>query len=265
MSDRTGDAIETLEYVLRSPSRVRVLETLREEGAVSKEVLKAEVDVVRTTLQRTLTGLAERGLIRERERRYELTSAGTLATAGVETALERVGAAVRLRPVLEQLPGEALEFDLTRLDDATVVESTTVNPYAPVEHHAASLADADRARLLLPTISAKPIETARDAIESGAVFELIVTESVAETLRTGSPTAEAFAPVTATDAITVSVTDDVVPFYLGIVDAAVQIGVTDDSGLPTALLESTDAALRTWAIDRFDAFDRRSTAVEFGR
>lgn len=265
MSDRSGNAIETLEYVVRSPSRVRVLETLRDEGAVSRASLRAEVDVVRTTLQRTLTGLAERGLIRERDRCYELTSAGSLAAAGIETALHRVEAAVRLRPVLERLSEEALAFDPARLADATVVESTTANPYGPVEHHAATLADVDRARLVLPTVSAKPIETARGAVESGAVFELVVTESVAETLRSESPIADAFAPVAATDAVTVSVTDDPVPFFLGIVDETVQVGVPDDNGLPRALLESTDSAVRTWAIDRFETFDRRAAPVEFDR
>ena len=66
MADRRGEAIGTLEFVARSPSRVLILETLAEEGVASRESLAAEVDVVRTTLQRSLQGLADRGLIRER-------------------------------------------------------------------------------------------------------------------------------------------------------------------------------------------------------
>ncbi|MGQ3413460.1 helix-turn-helix transcriptional regulator [Natrinema sp. LN54] len=262
MTDRTGDAIETLEYVARSPSRVRILETLSAEGAVSRDALRTEVDVVRTTLQRNLAGLRERGLIRERDRCYELTSAGSLATSGLSTALERVDAAERLRPVLERVPATELAFDTERLVDATVVESTTANPYGPVEYHAASLADAIRARVVLPATGATPLERAREAIESGAVFELIVTESVAETLRTEPSVADPFAAIADADSVTVSVAEREISFYLGIVDDAVQIGVHDESGLPTALLESTDAGVREWAIDRFDSLAEQATAID---
>ncbi|WP_226479316.1 helix-turn-helix transcriptional regulator [Natrinema amylolyticum] len=262
MGDRTGDEIEMLEYVTRSPTRVRILETLAAEGDVSRDALRTVVDVVRTTLQRNLDGLAERGLLRERDRRYELTSAGALVATAVTTAVDRVGAAIRLRPVLERIPATELGFDLERLVDATVVESTTANPYAPVERHAASLADAAHVRAILPATGANPLETSREAIESGAVFELLVTESVAETLRTDPAIADTFAAMVDAESLSVSIVEDEIPFYLGVVDDAVQIGVHDESGLPTALLESTDARVREWAIGRFETLAERATEMD---
>ncbi|WP_222918789.1 transcriptional regulator [Natrinema sp. SYSU A 869] len=261
MGDQTGDAIETLEYVARSPTRVRILETLSEDGAVSRDSLRAEVDVVRTTLQRNLDGLAERGLLRERGRRYGLTSAGALATGAVTTALDRIGVAVRLRPVLERIPAAELEFDLEELVDATVVESTTANPYAPVEHHVASLSGAAHVRALLPATGTKQLERTREAIESGAAFELLVTESVAKTLRTDPSIADTFAAMADEESLSVSVVDAEILFYLGIVDDAVQIGVHDGSGLPTALLESTDTRVREWAISRFETHEERAVEM----
>ncbi|MFD1562026.1 helix-turn-helix transcriptional regulator [Haloarchaeobius amylolyticus] len=262
MVDRRGEAIGTLEFVARSPSRVLILETLAEEGVASRESLAAEVEVVRTTLQRSLRGLADRGLIRERGRQYELTSAGALVTRGLSAALERVSSANRLEPVLKRISAEEFTFDIDRLADATVVESTTANPYAPVDRHAASLADATHARLLLPAAGAKPLETTQQAIDAGATFELVVTTSVAETLRTSSPIADVFAPIAADDSVSVSVVTDEIEWYLGIVDDTVQIGVHDERGVPAALLESADDRVREWAIDRFDAFQRRASAFE---
>ena len=262
MADRRGEAIGTLEFVARSPSRISILETLAEDGIASRDSLAAEVDVVRTTLQRSLQGLTDRGLIRERNRQYELTAAGALVTSGLSAALEGVGAATRLKPVLERLPAETFEFDIERLADATVVESTTATPYAPVERHAASLADAKHARLLLPAVGTKPIETTQDALETGATVELVVTTSIAETLRTASPIAEQFMAVVDSDGFSVSVAPAEIEFYLGIVDETVQIGVHDESGVPAALLESTDDRVRHWAIDRFDAFKRRARPFE---
>lgn len=261
MTERKGDAIETLEYVVRSSSRVRILETLSEEGAVPKESLAAEVDVVRTTLQRSLQGLMDRGLVRQRERRYEITSAGALTTAGLSVALERATAAKRLEPVLERIPAGTFTFDIERLADATVVESTTANPYAPVDRHAASLAEADHARAVLPATGSKPLETVREAIEAGATVELLVTASVAETLRTASPIADAFAAIADNDGLSVSIIPEEITYYLGIVDETVQIGVHDESGVPAALLESADDRVRAWATDRFDALAQRSTPM----
>jgi predicted transcriptional regulator len=220
--------------------------------------LRAEAEVVRTTLQRNLSGLLDRGLIRERDRSYEITPAGALVATGLSDALERIGAATRLQPVLERLPARTFPFDVERLADATVVESTPANPYGPVEHHAATLVDADRARLLLPAAGAEPIDASR---ESDGAFELVVTESVAETLRTESPIADELATFDG-DAVTISVVEDAIPFYLGVVDGAAQIGVHDDNGVPTALLESTDERVREWALDRFRSFEERSTAAD---
>ncbi|MDS0474770.1 transcriptional regulator [Natrinema sp. 1APR25-10V2] len=261
MSEWGRDAIETLEFVTRSPCRIRILETLRDGDPVSRDTLQDEVDVVRTTLQRNLTGLIERGLIRERDRRYEITPAGSLAAAGVSTALERVGAADRLRPVLERLPATEFGFDIERLVDATVIEATTANPYAPVNYHADSLTDVDHVRMLLPATGANSLESSRGSIDAGATFDVIATTSVAETLQTEPSVADEFATIADDDGVSLSVVEDEISFFLGVIDDAVQIGVHNDSGMPTALLETTDDDVREWAIDRFEAIKRRSTPI----
>ncbi|AGB31437.1 hypothetical protein C488_00257 [Natrinema pellirubrum DSM 15624] len=253
MSERTEAAIDTLEFVTRSPSRVRILERLDAEGSVSRDALSAEVDVVRTTLSRSLSALVDRGLIRERGQRYEITAAGALVADGVTAALERTDAAIRLRPVLERLDEEWLGVDPDRLTDATVVEATMANPYAPVTHHATTLAEADRVRAVLPAAGADPLEASTEAIENGAKFEMLLAEPVVESVRTDPTLAAAFESIVDQPSVSVSVVDRDVPVYLGVVDRAVQIGVHDDTGLPTALLESTDDRLREWAIARFDA------------
>ncbi|OLZ40654.1 hypothetical protein A6E15_06450 [Natrinema saccharevitans] len=260
MSDRTDAAVETLEFVTRSPSRVRILERLDAEGTVSRDALSAEVGVVRTTLSRSLSALVDRGLVRERGNRYEITAAGSLVAEGVAAALERTDAAVRLRPVLERLDEEWLGVDPARLIDATVVEATTANPYAPVTRHAATLAEADRVRAVLPATGVEPLEASREAIADGAVFEVLLAEPVAESVRADPALTDAFATILDEPSVSVGIVDESVPFYLGVVDRTVQFGVHDDSGLPTALLESTDDRVRERALERFDALKRDATS-----
>lgn len=252
------EAVETVEFVVRSRCRIRILDALRGGESASREELAAEVDVVRTTLQRNLEALAEQGLIRDRPDGYEITPSGALVASGVGDALALADSAVRLQPVLERLPTAALEFDLERLVDATVVEATTANPYAPVTHHQRRLTETDHARLLLPATGAKPIETAREAAEAGTVHELVVTPSVAEALRTDPAISEQYEALADSENVSVSVCEAGVPFYLGILDDVVQIGVHDENGVPTALLESSDPELREWAVGTFEEFERRS-------
>lgn len=261
MSDENGAAIETLSFVTRSTCRVRILETLARERAVSRTELRSTVDVVRTTLQRNLEALDERGLINENGRSYEITPAGSLVASGLEESLDRIETANRLRPVLERIPVGTFEFDTERLADAAVVESTPSNPYRPVEAHQRRLTDGTDVRLLLPATGIDPIETSEDAIAAGAVHDIVLTRSVVEAIQTDSSLTERFESLLEYDTVSVSVLDDDSPFYLGIVDETVQIGVHDEAGLPTALLESTDPVVEAWAVERFERAKSRSEPI----
>lgn len=258
MNDETRDAIDLLDFVTRSASRVQILETLLEADAASRAELQSAVDVVRTTLQRNLDGLAERGLIRERDRQYEITPTGILVASGVRDSLALAAPATRLRPVLERIPVSELDLDPELLTDATVVEATTANPYAPVKRHEMRMAETDHARLVLPAVGADPVETAQETASEGAVHELIVTPDVVETMRTDPSFEEHAKSMIDTATVTMSLFDGEIPYYLGILDDIVEIGVHDESGLPTALLESTNPAVREWAIERFEEYQRRS-------
>lgn len=256
MDDGTREAIETIEFVTRSTCRVRILETLSDAEHASKDELRADADVVRTTLQRNIDALVERGLIRERDRAFEITPAGSLVASGIGAALSSVEPAARLRPVLERLPPSTLAFDLDRLADATIVEATTANPYAPVERHRERVAETDRVRALLPAVGADAAKAARESAVDGGRHDLVVTPSVAEALTTDPAIAEHVEALPET--VTVSRYDEEIPFYLGVLDDVVEIGVNDGNGLPTALLSSTDPRVREWAIERFEAYRERA-------
>lgn len=263
MDDENRDALETIAYVARSPSRVCILERFGEEESVPKERLQASVDVVRTTFQRNLQGLRERGLVRKGAQpgTYERTPSGSLVATAIDDALSTVDTAIRLQPVFEHVPRSAIDVDLERLADATLVRATTANPYAPVERHEERIAETDHARVVLPATGADPLEKSREMVSEGAVHEVIVTPAVATALRSDPSLSETFEAMGGQETSSVFVIEEEIPFYLGILDSVVQIGVQDESGLPTAILESTDPQVREWAIDRFESYEARSEHV----
>lgn len=251
-----GELREEVEFLVRSGTRVGILETLLGRESVPKRELRSELDVVRTTLQRNLNALEERDLIRADDGEYGITPAGELVAEDLLDVFETVRFATEVGPVLRRLVESAAEFDLDprSLTDATVVESTTANPYAPVERHAATMAETDRARLVLPATGENPLGTAQSSVDEGAVHEAIVTKAVADRLRTNPSLRRRFEPMADSENVSVYVYDGDVPYYLGILDERVQFGVHDERGIPEALLESESDDVRRWAIDRFEAY-----------
>jgi hypothetical protein len=63
----------------------------------------------------------------------------------------------------------------------------------------------------------------------------------------------------ATDRFDLSVYDGEVPYYLGVLDETVQIGVEDENGMPRALLETDVEGLGEWASDTYAQYRERST------
>lgn len=266
MGTDTRSAREVVEFLVRSEHRLEILARLG-DGPVPKRELTASVDAVRTTVQRNLDALEDRGLVRRRDRSYEATEAGTLIASHLQDLLETTAAGLDLQPALEVVAEANEAFDPDpeigpgALVDARVVEATTENPYAPVREHEARLAETDHARLVLPASAPDPLETSLDAIEGGAVHEAVVTPDLAETLRTDPAFRETFEAFDASDAVRVDRYDGDISSYVGVLDDVVQIGVHDERGIPALLVESDDERVRSWAIDLFDAYRTASERI----
>lgn len=92
--------LETVEFLARSPSRVRVLEAIQEDPRTRNE-LKDLTDVSRFTLSRTLADFEDRGWIVRSGQRYELTGKGGLVSSELKTLLSNLAAAEELDGVLD--------------------------------------------------------------------------------------------------------------------------------------------------------------------
>lgn len=250
------DPLATVEFIVRSPVRVRILECLLERGRQTRRELQAELDVVRTTVQRNLDSLEERELILAVDDGYEISLGGEMVSNELHTLTETVAFVAEAGPVLGQLAAKLPEFDPDPqwLTDATVVEATTANPYAPVEKHAETMAEAEHARLVLPATGANPLETARERVVEEAYHEAIVTPDVAETLREEPEFSETFEAMVEAGSVAVHRYDGEIPCYLGVLDDVVQFGVQDETGIPRALLETTHPEVLEWAIERFESY-----------
>lgn len=253
--DDADEPIEAIGFLARSANRWWILRTLRDTGPMSERELREKGDATRTTLQRNLVTLEEQDWINQpTQRTYALTLAGEAIVEQFETFTQTVEVTERLASLLEWIPQDSFDLDLHHLADATISVSTNADPYAPVNDHMRAMKEGETFRCMVPAIGLPAMTVSRDCVERGCEHTIVVDPDAAETLRTDENYADVVADLTESDCCTLLEAADPVPYYLGIADDVVQIGVGDDEGKPQALVESRSDAVRSWAEETLDTY-----------
>lgn len=257
------DAVAEVAYLARSLNRVRLLAAIREAGEIERQPLKDEFEMARTTLVRNLESLEARGWITtDPPSTYALTAAGELVADAFADLTRVIQLTKRLDPVLRSLPAEPLELDPCLLADADVVVSTETDPFAPVHRHVEALKHSESARLCLAVVGQQALEEMGRRIQTGDVtVESVVERGVTETIQSNARYADLLGEQLETGRHDVFVYEGSIPFYLGILDDTVQIGVEDAAGIPHALLETESPAVHDWAIDTYTTFREKAAPL----
>lgn len=246
--------IADIEFLSRSATRVQLMDILRREGELSNRELRERIDASRTTIQRNLEALEDRGWVRQRDRAYSLATCGELIAREFTDLRDTVSATERLQPVLGRLDRTDLDVDFRALSEATVVTASEGDPWAMVNRHVKRLREAERVRAILPLTGLHAMEVTRDrVVDDGARVEFVGTASVIDTLRNSPDYGTIYDDLMEAERFTLYATDEEAPYYLGILDDIVQIGV-DEDGEPRALLETTNGDVRDWARDTYEGY-----------
>lgn len=266
MSDpKESDVIEKIEFLVRSYSRVKILDTLAEHGRLDRATLKDRLDIPNSTLQRNLRLLEEEEWIRRKRSECEITTLGKMVAMAFDEIVETMRLNAKLKPAMEWLPADALDINLRKFADASVTLSTPDDPYAPVNKHIDGLRTAEVVKVVLPSLSTQALRIGQDRVmgkgEGIQESEIVIEREVAKTLRANRDYEQMFEEMVATGRMEVYVYEDHLPFYLGLLDDTVQIGVEDTSGIQRALIEVDNPEVRAWAEDTFETIKRDSIKI----
>lgn len=253
MSNTAG--VEGMCFLTQSPVRVRILEHLDNEELLSQRELKDRIDVSRVTVRRNLDALEERELITIADRTCELTPLGDLVVDEILPAVETAAVVDQLQPFIERFPESHLDFDLRALGDATTVVAESADPYAPVNRHIERMETADRFRALLPAVGLPAMTVARDCVvEAGSQHEIVVSELLAQTILDRRGYRELIEEMVSSGNCKLLISDREIPFYLGLFEEYVQIGVEDDDGTPKALVETDAVEVCEWGERTYERY-----------
>lgn len=248
-----SERIEEIEFVARSTNRVRILETLSERERATREDLREALAASRTTVSRNLDALRERGWVRQTDREYALTP-GTEAVVDrfldLESTVETVD---RLRPFLDHVDRDAFDVDLSLLEDAEVLTPNPGDPLAMVNAHVSAIKRSTDVLLAVPFLGLHATEAAHDAVVHGdARHELVAAPDAVDALQDEPEYRQYLDDLRDAAGFELHRATTDVPFYVGVLDDTVQVGV-DEGGEPKALLETSDPGVRDWARAKIDS------------
>ncbi|WP_436924315.1 helix-turn-helix transcriptional regulator [Halosimplex amylolyticum] len=256
--DESQDAVGQVAFLARSETRVRLLERLRETGPSTQRELGAHLEASRSTVTRSLSALEERGWIERSAGAYRLTAAGDVVTDEFLSLLESIRTTDELSAFLDWFPYAEFSLDVSHLRDAEMTSAGPPDPYAPARKQTELLERTDRFRGFLPSLDIEGTRVVHEQIMERALEAEIVVSGDAEATIESGEYAELFREQVSTGRLTVSVVEETLPFYLGLADDVVQIGVEDDEGFPRALLETTNESVREWAAAVYERYRDRA-------
>jgi predicted transcriptional regulator len=253
---KNSEMIDEIGFLTASETRASVLSVLVESGPQTKAQLREQFGVSRTTLMRNLDKLEDRGWICEDTSNvYRLTQSGELVANALMECAETVETAYELQSFLRWTDPSEFDLDPELLADAEITVAEPPNPYAPLDEHVRTLREAESFRGCLSVIGRDALETVHDRIEEiEEPWELVITEDVLEMLQSDPSYNGGFEALRAQGGIEIYVHEEEIPFFVGLFDDVVQIGVENDQGVPQALVSVDNKRVRDWAQEYYSRF-----------
>lgn len=248
-------ALEQIEFLSQSRCRFQILEYLLQHDDAKKRDLKTVVESSRTTLQRNLNALESRSWISCEGTSITITPIGRLVVEEFLPLLEAVSMADELADFFRWFPEDDVAFDIRALADATVTVAEDGNPYAAVDQHVAAMKETASCRLLLPVVGLQAMQAATPRLlDDELTLECLFARSGANVLRTDPALESELHRHLESGNVEFYAVNEELPYFVGIYDHCVQIGASDDAGVPRALVESPSEEIRRWAEATFDRF-----------
>jgi predicted transcriptional regulator len=253
------DSRETIECLCNSPQRLEILDAL--DGArMDVRGVMAALDSPRSTVQRNLSVLEERGWVERAGSGYTTTTVGELLRAEFVGMGETAIKIERMAPFLNMVDAPA-EVAVDQLSGVFVTTPEPTRPHSPRKRLLAIFEKVDCVRGFLPVVSSLSVEEARHAdagsepngeyVISSAAFDALHDQYAGE----GVEGAE----IDPSAHIDVRVYDGNLPYGLFVSDDALALAAYDEFGRIQVLVDSINEATIEWGERVYEAYRRQST------
>ncbi len=257
-------AHEELVFLCRSLHRLELLGQLSREPQARRELHEA-TDISQPTLGRILGDFEQRRWVSNHHNgAYSLSPLGQLLSRSLENVLDVLETTDQLAGLVEHFPFDRLDFDPAHLVTATITTPMPGDPLAHMRRFDELAEHGTTVRMFSNVLACAPShETSGTDREFLAhIDELIVThDAMTSGLDDGDLKAWLGERVE-DNVLSIYRYDESANFLFAIFDKTVGLVPLDDEGMPCGLIESTAEPVRTWVIERFEAYRRNSTRLD---
>lgn len=254
--------LEEIEFLARSPNRVRVLAALV-AGPRERHEIEDITGVSRATLARILDDFEKRRWAVRNGRQYATTRVGDYVIREFTDLLQHFEPVPVLNEVVQWFPEKGFDFDLSCLVGAEIIRPTRNDALAPTTHITRRLRTADRVRVIsyshLPDVME---ECWRGTVEGTLELESVVDRGVLDSIGTDSRMIDHAQEMIESGQAEFFWYEGTIPFTVFLVDDTVLLCLSGGEGAPHAVIETTDETVRSWAESTVDAYRREGERLD---
>jgi predicted transcriptional regulator len=248
---------ELVAFLANSENRVRVLTALAESPRERPD-LRAETGTTRATLARILGELEDRGLAHRQGGTHAATPAGRELVEAFRPLAQTAAALDALGEFAPRFPFDDVGFDARHLHDARLVRPTKADATRPMNRSLDLVGDAEQIRLVSGHHVPPVLNSIAERIAAGRLqFDAVLARDVLATVRSSDRDTDALRRLVESSHAAVAVTETDVPYNAAANDDTIVITVSDDNGVPQAMIETESPAVADW----FDEFFARHRAA----
>ena len=252
-------ALEEIQFLANSASRVRVLDALAGAPATRRE-LQEETGVPRSTAARALDDAEARGWVDSEGSRYRLTSAGEARVFEFRDYVETTRGMQHLGEAIDWLPEPARSLDFRHLRNATITTPTETNPTEQFDRGMELVQDAEEYRGLTQNSLPEYMRVLRDRVVQGRLdFQGVIERGFVDVLRDEPERATLWHDL----ADRMWLYDGHVPLNMHVVDGTALIWLCDEDHdgqdvIVKGLLESAHPEVVSWAESLYEEYRNES-------
>ena len=215
-----------------------------EEGLTQKEIGR-RLGHPKSTTHRKMRWLEEMDLARRSGSGYELTDLGRFVADEVDECRSKVRSAVEF----EEFLGVVSESDLSLgdIESAKVTRVRDENPFEPMTRLAELVEGTEEAYVLARSMAPRGFAAGRERVRRGGTkLEIVVDSEIPDYVDIADWFGDGIENALETGRLKIWVHDNI-EYNLAVLDGKLCLGSEDKSGVPDALLETTDDRAVRWA------------------
>jgi predicted transcriptional regulator len=258
-------ALEEIQFLANSASRIRVLDALAGDPATRRE-LQEETGVPRSTAARALDDAEARGWVHSEGSRYRITSAGAARVSEFRDYVETTRGMQHLGEAIDWLPEPARSLDFRHLRNATITTPMETNPTAQFDRGMELVRDAEAYRGLTQNSLPEYMRVLRDRVVQGRLdFQGVIERGLVDVLSDDPARAALWHDI----ADRMWLYDGHVPLNMHVVDGTVLIWLCDEDSdgkdvIVKGLVESDHPAVVSWAESLYEEYRSESEQMDPG-